>query len=144
VSLKVFHVLFIVLSTLLALVFGLWCLQAPPQPEDTGGRSLMAILSFAVAAALSAYGVWFLRKVRTRQEERELRRKRIHPLPLAAAAALLASPEVLACSVCYGDAEGPMIDAARAGVWLLGGLVLSVQLVFGFFFYQMWRRSRGK
>ena len=47
-----------------------------------------------------------------------------------------------ACSVCYGSADGPMIDAARLGVWLLFGLVLAIQLAFGTFFVSLWRRAR--
>lgn len=140
-SLKAFHVLFITLSSLLALGFGVWCLRAPAL-GGTMSRSASAAAAFVVAAGLIAYGIWFLRKIRTREEEEQRRRKRLRPLPVAAAAWLLANQQILACPVCYGDAVGPMIDGARAGVWLLGGLVLSVQLVFAFFFFQLWRRAR--
>ena len=48
-----------------------------------------------------------------------------------------------ACTTCYGEAQGPMIDAARAGVWLLFGLVGGLQAAFAAFFVHLWRRSRG-
>jgi hypothetical protein len=48
-----------------------------------------------------------------------------------------------ACSVCYGEAEGTMIDGAKLGVFLLFGLVAAIQLAFALFFIQLWRRARS-
>ena len=63
---------------------------------------------------------------------------------LAATLVWMINPgSALACSSCFGQAEGPMIDAARAGVWLLFGLVGGVQAAFAAFFVHLWRRSRG-
>ena len=49
----------------------------------------------------------------------------------------------LACSICFGEAQGPMIEGARMGVWLLFGLTLLVQGAFAAFFVVLYRRSRG-
>jgi hypothetical protein len=62
-SLKGFHILFITVSTLLALGVGAWCLwvnSVEGAPVFRAG----AIFSFVAAAALMAYGVWFYRKMK--------------------------------------------------------------------------------
>jgi len=51
-SLKAFHIVFIIFSTLLALGTAAWCVLAG------------AIASFAAAIALIIYGVWFYRKMK--------------------------------------------------------------------------------
>ena len=63
-SLKAFHVLFIVASTLLAGGLGVWCLREHAAAGDGAGALAGAVASFAAAAGLVGYGVWFLRKVR--------------------------------------------------------------------------------
>jgi hypothetical protein len=62
-SLKAFHIVFIVFSTLLALLLGVWCVWV----NLVEGSSIYlggAIASFAVAVALVIYGVWFYRKMK--------------------------------------------------------------------------------
>ena len=55
----------------------------------------------------------------------------------------VAPSAVEACGVCFGEAEGPMIDGARMGVFMLFGLTILVQGAFGAFFITLYRRSRG-
>jgi hypothetical protein len=62
-SLKGFHIVFIILSTLLALGIGAWCIWVnlvEGEPVYLAG----AIFSFVVAVALMVYGVWFYRKMK--------------------------------------------------------------------------------
>ena len=62
-SLKGFHIVFIVFSTLLALGTGGWCIWV----DLVEGAPLYlagAIVSFAAAIALVIYGVWFYRKMK--------------------------------------------------------------------------------
>jgi hypothetical protein len=62
-SLKAFHFVFIVFSTLLALGLGSWCIWV----NLVEGNSMYlggAIGSFAAAVALVVYGVWFYRKMK--------------------------------------------------------------------------------
>jgi hypothetical protein len=62
-SLKAFHIVFIVFSTLLALALGAWCIWVDlveGAPIYLSG----AIASFIVAIALIVYGVWFYRKMK--------------------------------------------------------------------------------
>ncbi len=62
-SIKGFHIVFIIFSTLLALGIGLWCVWVNltvGEPVYLGG----AIASFASAVALIVYGVLFYRKMK--------------------------------------------------------------------------------
>jgi hypothetical protein len=62
-SLKGFHILFIVSSTLLALGTGFWCIWI----NLTVGEAIYlegAIASFVIAAVLVIYGIWFYRKMK--------------------------------------------------------------------------------
>ena len=96
-----------------------------------------------VGAALVVYGVWFWRKVLTPEEERRKRRKLFRTIGAVCGLWLLGAARAAhACAVCYGEAEGPMMDAARLGVWLLYGMVLVVQLSLAAFFVYLMRRSR--
>jgi hypothetical protein len=73
-----------------------------------------------------------------------LTRRRARALALAAAGlAYLASPATaLACPSCYGATQGPLIDAARVGMWLLLGVTLAIQGAFVAFFLYLRRKAR--
>ena len=49
---------------------------------------------------------------------------------------------VVACSVCFGAAESPLIDATKLGVLVLLGVLLTVQGAFVAFF--LYLRNRAK
>jgi hypothetical protein len=62
-SLRGFHIVFIVFSTLLALGVGGWCIWVDlveGAPVFLAG----AVCSFVVAIGLIVYGVWFYRKMK--------------------------------------------------------------------------------
>jgi hypothetical protein len=141
VSLKGFHVVLISLSCLLTLLFSGFAAHAWTSGQGASWLALAAF-SFVLAAGLGVYVVWFARRIRTRDEEDRHRRSSIHPLTALALVGLASARPAAACSVCYGEADGPMIDAARLGVWLLFGLVLAVQAAFVLFFLHLRRRSR--
>ncbi len=63
-NLRSVHATLIMLSALLAVIFGVWCLG---QYGRAGGIPVLlaAILSFAVSAGLVVYDSWFLRKTRS-------------------------------------------------------------------------------
>ncbi len=65
-SLKGFHILFITCSTLLALGCGAWCIWVN-LVEGVPIYLAGAIGSFAAAAALVVYGIWFYRKMKRLQ-----------------------------------------------------------------------------
>ena len=62
-SLKVFHIVFIVFSTLLAIALGAWCIWMN-LVEGTSVYLTGAIASFVSAVGLVIYGFWFYRKMK--------------------------------------------------------------------------------
>ena len=61
-SLKAFHIFFIILSTSLSLGFGVWSFQnIEPQ---SGLRLVFGVGGLLAAAGLVGYGSWFVRKMR--------------------------------------------------------------------------------
>jgi hypothetical protein len=62
-SLKGFHIVFITLSTLLALGAGTWCLWIDSLHNAPAFR-IGAICSFLAAVALIIYGIWFWKKMK--------------------------------------------------------------------------------
>ncbi|MDB6147279.1 MAG: hypothetical protein JWO45_943 [Spartobacteria bacterium] len=62
-SLKAFHIVFIVFSTLLALGLGAWCVWVN-LVEGVPVYLAGAIGSFGCAIGLVIYGVWFYRKMK--------------------------------------------------------------------------------
>jgi hypothetical protein len=62
-SLKAFHVFFVIVSTLGALGFGAWAVADYLRTGRSGVLTL-GVLSFVAAAALVWYGLWFLRKLK--------------------------------------------------------------------------------
>jgi hypothetical protein len=62
-SLRGFHIVFIVFSTLLAVSVGFWCIWVDlveGAPVFLAG----AVCSFLVAVGLIIYGVWFYKKMK--------------------------------------------------------------------------------
>jgi hypothetical protein len=62
-SLKGFHIVFISVSTLLALGAGAWCLWVD-SIHGTPAFRIGAICSFVAALVLISYGIWFFRKMK--------------------------------------------------------------------------------
>ena len=47
----------------------------------------------------------------------------------------------MSCPSCFGQADGPLVDGARAGIWLLLGVVVALQGGFAAFFLYLRRRA---
>ena len=62
-SLRWFHALLILLSAILSVLFGIWCLT---RYGTNGGMAgvLAAVAAFALSFGLVVYDSWFLRKTR--------------------------------------------------------------------------------
>ena len=63
-NLRAVHAFLILLSAVLAVLFGLWCLDVYDRQERTLSL-LAAIVAFAVSLGLIAYDSWFLRKTKS-------------------------------------------------------------------------------
>jgi hypothetical protein len=62
-------------------------------------------------------------------------------LLLATALAWGAASPGWACPMCFGQADGPMADATRLGLWLLLGVTLCLQGAFVAFFLYLRRQA---
>ena len=62
-SLKAFHIVFIIFSTLLAIETSAWCVWVD-LVEGAPIYLAGAIASFATAVALIIYGIWFYKKMK--------------------------------------------------------------------------------
>jgi hypothetical protein len=62
-SLKAFHVFFIIIATLLTIVFGIWGIHAYMQTADFTDL-IMGIASFIGTIILVWYFRWFLKKLK--------------------------------------------------------------------------------
>jgi hypothetical protein len=63
-NLRVIHAVLIMLSAILAVLFGVWCLTQ--YGRDGGAARLFAAVSaFIISGGLIVYDSWFLRKTRT-------------------------------------------------------------------------------
>jgi hypothetical protein len=49
---------------------------------------------------------------------------------------------LLACAVCFGAADAPMLDAARVGVLVMAAFTCAVLGAFGVFVFRLSRRLR--
>ena len=140
-NLKTVHIVFVTVASLTSFVFGGWCWRYAATNQAPSFRTLGAA-SIGVGLALIVYGFWFWKKINAGTGGSG------GPgtgaaIGLVLLVWILGQPGAEACTTCFGEAEGPMIDAARAGVWLLFGLVGGLQAAFIGFFVHLWRRSRG-
>src|SRR5438045_2166249 len=134
-SLKAFHIVFIIFSTLLALGTGVWCLWVnlvEGAPIYIAG----AIASFVVAIVLMVYGFWFYRKM-----------KRLGIITWTIASLLLvsilfAAQQASACPFCYGAKDGKSTEHMAVAIWFLFGAVMSVLGGIGAFSFHLWRHGR--
>jgi hypothetical protein len=63
-SLKAFHVVFIIASTLLAAGFGVWAIRESVAGQGSGIDLALGIASLLLVVALIWYGKFFLRKLK--------------------------------------------------------------------------------
>jgi hypothetical protein len=63
-NLRAIHAVLILLSAILAVLFGVWCLGQYGRGNGVGNL-LAGITAFGLSAGLVIYDSWFLRKTRT-------------------------------------------------------------------------------
>jgi hypothetical protein len=125
-SLRAFHLVFIVLSIVLAAFVAAWAVGQ----FRTGHEMIYvatAIAALLMSAGLMVYGVKFQRKTRH----------------LVAMLLMLGVPRVaLACPVCFGQSDAPMARAMNQGILLMLVVVGFVLAAFATFFISLVRRAR--
>jgi hypothetical protein len=77
---------------------------------------------------------------RTNIQGRQLRLP--HSRPVIAILLLAIAPAALACPVCFGAPNDPMVKGVNNGIWVLLALVALVQVGFAAMFWSFWRRAR--
>lgn len=53
------------------------------------------------------------------------------------------SSEFVACAICFGGADGPLLDAARLGVLVMVGVTVVVLVLFARFFLRISRNGNS-
>jgi len=125
-SLRAFHLVFIVVSVVLAAFIGAWAVGQYRQLHEML-YVVTAVVAFVASAGLVAYAAAFQRKTRH----------------LVALILILAVPRAaLACPVCFGNSDSPMAKAMNQGIWLMLGIVAFVLVAFATFFISLVRRAR--
>jgi len=128
-SLKAFHLVFILASIALSVWFGVWCVNEYSFTESTGTLA-MGIISFASTLGMGFYLAWFLRKS-----------KNIGYIALAAA--LLFSNAASACPVCIGDPNSLLAKSANMAVIFMLGIVGVILVGFAGIFVVWSKRDRA-
>ena len=128
-SLKAFHVFFILLSALMCFVIGAVRAQAYASSGEFGAFAQAAVAIIA-GGGLLVYMWRFLKKTKGLGY-------------LVALVSLVASAATAdACSVCYGDPSSSQPQAMRMGIFVLLGFIGSVLAGFGGLFLYWISRSR--
>jgi hypothetical protein len=63
-SLKAFHILFVIASTTLTLGFGFWCVRHFARGDGSSVELGLGVASLLLSAGLVCYGKYFLRKLK--------------------------------------------------------------------------------
>ncbi len=107
-SLKSFHVAFVIVSAALAVFLILWGIHGSETALTATGGGLLLLLI--------PYLIWFLKKMR-----------RLNVILLGAVFLSFHSPSLWACAVCFGgDPNSPMIRGLKMGVLAMVGIVYLV------------------
>jgi hypothetical protein len=129
-SLRFFHILFIVISTLMCLVVAMWAFGAYSS-DGTAASLGLGILAVAGGALLVVYGDRFLKKTRN-----------LGVAAVVAAGTFGLPSEALACAVCIGNTDSLLRDGMNAGILALLGFTLFMIVSFAAFFVYLWRKAK--
>ena len=105
-SLKAFHIVFILLSSAISLILAGWGIQGY-RASGNGGQLVLGLVGVVSLVLLIPYFLWFLKKMRQ----------------LAFLGFLLLAGRADACPVCFGDPGSPLVKGTRLGILFLVGLV---------------------
>ena len=127
-SLKAFHLIFVIASILLGLGVGGWGIMEYRANGEISAL-IMGLFFFIMGVTLMIYGNRMLKKT-----------KHIGYLTLFLIFGL--KQNTLACAACYGESDSPMAEGMNAGIFVLliiiGGTLAAIA---GFFLFIM-RRAR--
>ena len=130
-SLKLFHIVFIAVSTLMCLVVGLWAVNEY-RVSGAASSMVLAAVAFAGGGFLVVYGNRFLQKFRT-----------LGIAGLLVTGTLGLPADALACVVCLGNTESSLRDGMNAGIFALLGFAGFMIVSFAIFFIYLARKARS-
>ena len=127
-SLKTFHLVFVIASILLGLSVGTWGVY---EYRATGELDALAmgLLFLVMGVTLMVYGRRMLKKTK-------------HIGYLAFAALLFTQQNTAACATCYGESDAPMAEGMNAGIMVLLVIIGGVLSGLGAFGIFLARRAR--
>jgi hypothetical protein len=125
-SLKAFHLVFILACIALCTLLGIWGLLRSNDGVTVG----LGVGGVFAAAGLTVYLGWFVKKLRN-----------VSYLSLSLAL-LMASQPAWACAVCFGDPNSPMVKSANTAILFLLAVIGSVLGGFASLFLCWGRRAR--
>jgi hypothetical protein len=128
-SLKFFHVLFIGLSSLMALGVGLWAIDAWRTDGSAGWLGLAAV-AFVGGAGLIVYGNRFIQKAR-----------KLGIAVILIAGSLGFPSDALACPACVGTTDSVLQSGMNMGIFALLGVTGFMLGCFATFFIYLARRA---
>ncbi len=128
-SLRAFHIVFVVVTIVLSLYVALWGIREFSQERSVLALTL-GVLFLAMAVGLMIYGKKTFAKLRDLQAV------------LLGLAVTLVSNDAFACSVCYGAPGDPLVKGANNGILFLLIIVGLVQIGFVAMFWSFWRKAR--
>jgi len=130
-SLRFFHIVFIVLSALMSLVVGIWAIDAY-RTDGAATWAALAVLAFAGGGLLVIYGTRFLQKTR-----------KLGVVAVVAAGTLGLPSDVLACAVCLGNTQSSLRDGMTMGILALLGFAGFMIVSFAVFFIYLARKAKA-
>ncbi len=129
-SLKLVHVLFIAIATLMAAGVGLWSVGAW-RADGASGWLALAAIAFIGGGILVVYGTRFLQKFR-----------KLGIAGLLMAGSLAWPHDALACPACVGTTESALQSGMNMGIFALLGVIGFVAVSFAAFFVYLALRAR--
>ena len=128
-SLKAFHVVFVIASILLGIGVGAWGL-IEYRAKGEFGALIMGIIFLIMGISLMIYGRRMLKKTK-------------HIGYLTIAGLFFTQQKAAACATCYGESDSPMAEGMNAGIFVLLIIVTGMLSGLGAFFIFLARRARA-
>lgn len=130
-SLRFFHIVFIVLSALMSLVVGTWAIDAY-RTDGSPTWAALAFLAFIGGGLLVIYGSRFLAKMR-----------KLGVVALVASGTLGLPSDLLACTICLGNTQSSLRDGMTMGILALLGFAGFMIVSFAVFFIYLARKAKA-
>jgi hypothetical protein len=130
-SLRFFHIVFIVLSALMSLIVGIWAIDAY-RIDGSPTWATLAVLAFAGGGLLAVYGTRFLQKMR-----------KLGVVALVAGGTLGLPSDLLACAICLGNTQSSLRDGMTMGILALLGFAGFMIVSFAVFFIYLARKAKA-